>query len=298
MKINPERSKAEAYGYIRDSIALVNRSHVFGFKGVYMSKRTLASLLLPLISSSVFVPYSVAKDSLVVQRLVNPVGIDGKWTTPDEWSDTQRISMYVAEGPRSTGFLRVKYDDQYLYVLVDFVSDTTPAIEQTRGEPVHWCYDGVTVAIDKYASEEKPKDEADLVIQLRWLSGYDRPEAVTPTDAWIEGAMSYDAANDLDSQTSHAIYELAIPMQVFQDPSSIRVSVWDPSSGVTMHWPAYDGSWSTKYFGDLLLSQEQQIMTHQEDTRTPSMEPVTLLAIAAFAALVVLVLLYFRAGHS
>ena len=97
-----------------------------------MSKRTLACLLLALISSPVLVSVSLARDSLVVPRLVNPVTIDGKWTTPDEWSDTQRVSMYVAEGPESTGFLRIKNDDQYLYLLVDFVSDTTPAIRQPR----------------------------------------------------------------------------------------------------------------------------------------------------------------------
>jgi hypothetical protein len=293
-----------------DPGALVNRSHVLEFRGIYMSRRTLAYLLLALISSSVLVSVSLARDSLAVPRLVNPVTMDGKWTTLDEWSDAQRLSMHVAEGPESTGFLRIKNDDQYLYLLVDFISDTTPAVGQTRGEPVHWCYDGVSVGIDEHANEQKPKPLGDrddfaecvsgstcLLIEVRWLSGYDAPQAVTPSDVSIDGAMSYDATNDPDSQTSHAIYELAIPTQTFVSPSAIRVSVWDVSRGVNMHWPTYEGSWSTKYFGDLVFPKQQGTMTHEEGTRATPMEPVVLLAIAVVVVLLVLVLLYFRRRH-
>jgi len=259
-----------------------------------MSKHMLAGVLLALISSCVLVSVSAARDSLAVPRLVNTVTIDGKWTTRDEWSDTQLVSMYVAEGPESTGFLRIKNDYEYLYLLVDFVSDATPAIRQPRGQPAHWCYDGVSIAIDKHANEQKPTDEPDLVIELMWWSGYDAPEPVAPPDAWIEGAMSYDATNDHDSQTSHAIYELAIPMQMFENPSAVRVSAWDISREANMHWPAYQGSWSTKYFGDLIFSQQQETMKPEEHTTVTPVEPVMLLAIAVALALLVLALLYSR----
>jgi len=300
----------ERTDYMRDLGALVNRSHVLGFRDVRMSKRMLACVLLVLILSSVLVSVSVARDSLAVSKLVNPVTIDGKWTTPDEWLDTQRVSMYVAEGPQSTGYLRIKSDDQYVYLLVDFISDTTPAIRQSRGEPVHWSFDGVSVGIDEHANEQKPKpvgerdDFAECVsgsrcvlIELKWLSGYSAPQPVTPSDAGIDGAVSYDATSNPDSQTSHATYELAMPMQIFTSPSAIRVSVWDPSRNVNMHWPAYEGSWSTKYFGNLVFSKQQESMTHEEGTRATPIEPVMLLAIAAVLVVLVLVLLYFTRRH-
>jgi len=270
-----------------------------GFGGRCMNTRMLTSLLLAVILSSVLVSASLARDSLAVPGLVNPVTIDGRWTTPDEWSDTQRVPMYVAEGPESTAFLRVKCDDQYLYVLVDFVSDTTPAINQPRGEPPHWSYDGVNIAIDKHTNKQKSTGEADLAVVLMWWSGYDAPEHVTPADAWIEGAMSYDATNDPDSQTNHAIYELAIPMQIFIDPSATRVSVWDISRGASMHWPAYEGSWSTKQFGDLIFSHGQETTTHEETSKTTTTEPFIFAAVAVVAAVVLVVLLaaYFRRRH-
>jgi len=283
--------------YMCDPGALVNRSCVLGFRGMHMSKQALAYLLLTLISSSFLVSAPLARESLAVPRLVNPVTIDGKWTTPEEWSDGQRVSMYVAEGPESTGFLRIKNDDQYLYLLIDFVSDTTPAIRQPRGQPAHWSYDGVSVGIDKHANEQKSTDEADLEIGLMWWSGYDAPEPVTPADAWIEGVMSYDATNDPDSQTSHALYELAIPMQMFENPSAIRASVWDISRGVNMHWPAYEGSWSARQFGDLIFSQKQQTTTHEEAAGATAADPITLLAVIVVVVLVALVLLYFGRRH-
>lgn len=207
-----------------------------------MSIRPLASLLLALILFSFLAPASLARDSLTAPRHVNSVTIDGKWSTPNEWSDTQHVSMYVAEGPESTAFLRVKYDDQYLYVLVDFSSDTTLAINQPIAQPAHWSYDGVNIAIDKHANVQRPTDEADFQVVLMWWSGYGAPEPVAPGDAWIEGVMSYDATNDPDSQTAHAIYELAMPMQIFKSPSAIRVSVWDISRGASMHWHRTENS--------------------------------------------------------
>ena len=218
--------------------------------------------------------------------------------------------MYVAEGPESIGYLRIKSDDQYLYLLVDFISDTTPAIGQSRGEPVHWSFDGVSVGIDEHANEQKPKPVGDrddfaecvsgsrcVLIELKWLSGYSAPQPVTPSDAGIDGVMSYDATSDPDSQTSHAIYEFAVPMQMFTSPSAIRVSVWDPSRGVNMHWPTYEGSWSTKYFGDLVFPKQQETTAREEGNMATPIEPIILLVIAVVVALLALVLLYFRRLH-
>jgi hypothetical protein len=97
--------------------------------------------------------------------------------------------------------------------------------------------------------------------------------------------MSYDATNDPDSQMSHALYELAIPMQMFENPSAIRASVWDISRGVNMHWPAYEGSWSTRQFGDLIFSQKQQTTTHEEAAGATAADPITLLTVTIVVVL-------------
>jgi hypothetical protein len=189
-----------------------------------------------------------ARESVQVTKLANPVTIDGKWTTPSEWSDTNRVSMYLLQGPQSTAYVRLKHDADYLYILADFISDTTQAIGQTKGDPPE---DGLNMGIDKDVNDTNVKC-CDLYVHLYWTNGKSAPEPIDP--AWLQGTISYDARNDPDSKSSHAIYELAIPMGTFEKNSAFRISVWDAAMGVNMQWPQYKGSWSMEYFGDLMFS--------------------------------------------
>ena len=215
--------------------------------------RTIASfLVVAVISFSLmFTPAFAARESVQVTRLANPVAIDGKWTTADEWSDTNRISMYVIQGPASTGYIRLKHDANSLYLLVDFISDTTPASKQTQKGGTS-DLDGFNMGIDKDVNDTNTEC-CDMTVDIHWNNGKAAPDPVTPQ--WVEGAMSYNATNDPDSKTSHAIYEFSIPMGTFEKNSAIRASVWDRSRAVNMHWPRYQGSWSMSYFGDLVFSE-------------------------------------------
>jgi hypothetical protein len=190
-----------------------------------------------------------ATESVQVTKLANPVTVDGKWTTPNEWSDTHRVSMYVVQGPTSTGYVRLKHDSNFLYLLVDFISDTTPAGKQTSSSGSH--YDDLNIGIDKNVNDTNTEC-CDLSVNLTWENKKTAPNPVDPP--WVQGSMSYNATNDPDSGTSHAIYEIAVPMPTFEMNSAIRISVWDQSRSVNMHWPNYQGSWSMKYFGGLVFS--------------------------------------------
>lgn len=214
----------------------------------YMRLVAVAVLAVVLALSSTVSVYA-ARESVQVTRLVNPVTIDGKWTTPEEWSDTNRVSTYLLQGPQSTAYVRLKHDADNLYILADFVSDTTQAIAQTKGDPPE---DGLNMGIDKDVNDTNVKC-CDLYVHLYWTNGKSAPEPIDP--AWLQGTISYDATNDPDSKTSHAIYELAIPMGTFEKNSAFRISVWDPARVVNVQWPKYQGSWSMQYFGDLAFSE-------------------------------------------
>jgi hypothetical protein len=214
--------------------------------------RTIASfLVVAVISFSLlFIPAFAARDSVQVTRLANPVAIDGKWTTADEWSDTNRVSMNVVQGPASTGHVRLKHDSDFLYLLADFVSDTTSAIEQTGTSGS--AYDHFAMGIDEDVNDTNTKC-CDMMVDLAWYNKKPAPDPVQPP--WVQGSMSYNATYDPDSSKPHAIYEIAVPMAVFEKNSAVRISVWDYSRGVNMHWPSYKGSWSMSYFGDIVFSE-------------------------------------------
>jgi hypothetical protein len=215
-------------------------------------KRSGPGILLLLALAYIMIastPAYGARESLQVTKLANPVTLDGKWTNASEWSDTNRVSMYIVQGPDSTGYLRVKHDADMLYLMVDFISDVTPANAQTSSSGS--AYDSTNFGIDQNVNDTNTTQ--DVTVLLRWENGKSAPNPVSPP--WAFGAMSYDGTKDPDSQTSHAIYEFAVPMGTFEKPSAIRVSVWDQSRGVNMHWPSWQGSWSTTYFGDLVFSE-------------------------------------------
>ena len=206
-----------------------------------------------ILSSLFFVPAFAARESVQVTRLANPVTIDGKWTTTDEWSDTNRVSMYLVQGPASTGYVRLKHDADFLYLLADFVSDTTMASAQKGQTGSH--YDHFAVGIYTNVNDTNTKC-CDHGVDLAWYNGKSAPDPVQPT--WVQSAMSYDGTNDPDSSKSHAIYEIAIPMGTFENSSALGISVWDWSRVVNMHWPQWQGSgnsWDMRYFGDLVFSQ-------------------------------------------
>jgi hypothetical protein len=68
-------------------------------------------------------------------------------------------------------------------------SDTTPAAGQTRGEPVHWCYDGVSVSIDMHPrSGYVPYLRLGLVLQVD--SATFRGDSSSGPDAQGAGSQS------------------------------------------------------------------------------------------------------------
>jgi len=61
-------------------------------------------------------------DEIIVTKSTIPVQLDGIWSTKTEWADASEAKI-VENG--LTAYLKAKYDERFLYVLIDFVSDMT-----------------------------------------------------------------------------------------------------------------------------------------------------------------------------
>ena len=154
----------------------------------------VAVLAVVLTLSSAPNTYAV-RESGRVTRLANAVTIDGRWTTSEEWSDTSRVSMYLVQGSQGTAYVRFKHDADFLYILVDPISDTTEARLQTDGQP---AADQLNMGIDKDVNDTKTSP--DVIIQLSWNNGKSSPEAASPP--WIEGTISYDATKRTETAST------------------------------------------------------------------------------------------------
>ncbi len=54
----------------------------------------------------------------------NPVTVDGKWTSADEWSNATELQLVSSRGEASVVF-RAMHDESNLYILIEFLSDAT-----------------------------------------------------------------------------------------------------------------------------------------------------------------------------
>jgi len=220
-------------------------------------------------------PANAYKGSILCPLSENNLVIDGKWSTADEWTDASELEMafYIGSGQV---ILRTKHDANYLYVLVDFVSDKTENKEQSDKN------DGCTLAFDcdHDAATSPQKDD------FRWGGGFNAPEKFgtwfnrgdgsstwpdvyphPPQDLLCNSSM--DATNDPYDQEPHRIYEFRMPKKYFKE-DAIGFYVWcrdgeGDVEKVVGCWPLVEhdipNKWTELKFSNRFASQTANLKT-------------------------------------
>jgi len=195
------------------------------------SKKTITLAVLAvflIVSAFIRVPITDAyKGSLLCPLSKSTVTVDGKWTNVEEWADAVERKMGFWKGWGECYF-RAKHDSSTLYILVDFVSDTSPTVK-----------DSATVAIDAdHDGASSPQQD-----DFRWNLGYGEDpsklgsgyEQGEGEKTWLEnwgaappylvGAASMNGDNDPYTQRPHRIYEFSIPKEHL-NRKAIGLYVW------------------------------------------------------------------------
>jgi len=160
--------------------------------------------------------------------------IDGKWTAPNEWNDTAQVELIAYTGS-GTAYLRVKYDQEYLYALVDFVSDST--INGFSLIMIDGDHDG-GAAPDVYGGPE-PDDYG--FIQGFSQGNYKVYVFLNPlSSSKFLMKASTNAVNDPYSTSAHLIYEFRVLRSVLGSSSTIGfyARAVDSEGGVDVAWPS------------------------------------------------------------
>jgi len=165
------------------------------------------------------------------------------WTFNHEWEDARLIPLRNAfEWVHGVGNFAMKHDENWLYGIIDFISDknidggmcfisvdTTnnggdlPQTDdylfagewQTRGSPILYCYmrqgTGKETEVDGWGNTLRMKD----------------------------ASMACSKAASPRSDVEHSIYEFAISKKYFGNSSvaGVYLSVWDPEERSFMIWP-------------------------------------------------------------
>jgi hypothetical protein len=176
------------------------------------------------------------------------VNFDGKWTFYSEWKQT---SWNPIKSDENIVFhLRTAHQGNFIYVLIDAVSDTTASIGA----------DKATVCIDSKNNKSEFLDNDDycFIVQLQERNFVDTL-LNKQNNFVIQGDLQYKKNEELGkikvkefvgigtmsdkedkySTISHASYEFKIPIELIErtDNYGFYVNVFDASSNVVYSWP-------------------------------------------------------------
>ena len=193
------------------------------------------ALLFVLISSAILLQVG-SRQTVTCPKLVRDVTIDGKWTSPQEWTDASEFPLTFAQGT-GQAYFSMKHDSNNFYVLVDFVSRTNTVVGDTA-----------LVVVDTLNDGGKEIKDDDLAILIRWNTPTVSMGAMQwhgwMTQNWqllpsgYEAISSTEAQNDPHSTASHQIYEFKIPKTTFKAPASgLLVSVGGGQRAITHYIP-------------------------------------------------------------
>jgi len=228
--------------------------------------------------------------------------IDGIWS-PGEWADTPQYTM---KGPScQKGFIRAKFNQTHLLVLIDSPWDTTPSML--------YYHENVWLAFDTLNNGGPIPMPDDYLIhasteftQMGWV-GYPAGGTGNWTMAWLGWAGTFSCVQaggafgfiplqpSPNSATPHRISELAIPLVLIEyspqvgfyamvdddstDPDGTgwlpptSYAEWPAGSGGTPGWPGGWGSVPTPApmaWGDLILAPPPAVHDIAVTLITPS----------------------------
>jgi len=234
----------------------------------FAEKATLASIVLGATYAASKLPKAYAHSGDVIEvppALIIPE-IDGQYTTPvenlgrsilgkekeeegwvykNEWEDARLISFYPGfNWVHGISNLRIKHDEEWLYGIVDFISDEE--INNTD-----WCHVSIDIKNDGgnlpqtddylFAGEWDTRGSPKLSCYMRQGAGKE-----TEFDGWSDTLKMKDAFmassknTSPDSDVEHLIYEFKISKKYFSNSvAGMSLSVLDSSPGMPfMVWPS------------------------------------------------------------
>jgi hypothetical protein len=154
----------------------------------------------------------------------NSPDIDGKWTTPSEWNETEAMGL---EKNDSKMYILAQHDFNFVYVMADVVSDhTTPSDSQFMRYNFLMIFDR-----DNYQEDTTlGSKEIDVGTSFAYVNGtqissnfgshvwtYDNQsnavDVVTPFG--YNSSVGFSSTNDpFDSSHDHRIYEFRVPLSL------------------------------------------------------------------------------------
>jgi len=232
-----------------------------------------------LVPSTLGASFGKSDELLIIPKSTKPVQIDGMWSTKTEWTDASET--VIAENSL-TAYLRAKYDERFVYILVDFVSDQ--GLDKS-GDLAVTCFDtrsnGDNFPLaDDYCFYRVTRTGEDLsgIIQgngTEWVI-LQEAESWDPYDNKFDAAVAYSQMNDpYDNTNKHVTYEFRIPIDTYGLSETMKFYVYvnDAYNNEFVEWPKNAGGKQLKLIvKDVLPSPNKWSSLHLKSYNSTVMQ--------------------------
>jgi hypothetical protein len=181
--------------------------------------------------------------------------IDGQWSTPSEWNSSSEYRFTQGDLAQLVAFFRLENNGTHLFILVDFISDTS-----------YSGYDGLAVLFDTKDDGGNAPSQDDYRVycengRVSVAQGTGQPSQ-PGQDSWLrlktQPELNYSSGfshtNDpYDNQRDHETYELAIPLSFLTTNKNMGfwAEVSDGKTSAYVSWPVHISK--VPYNGGILM---------------------------------------------
>ncbi len=202
-----------------------------------MKKIIFSLLFIILIFQNVY-----AEESVFISRSISMenITLDGKWTTKTEWKES--VHKIISFDGKNTVHLRTAHHENFIYFLLDFISDTNPESGLDRAM--------ICLNQDNDRNSVTDLDDFCFNVVLNENSSQVMNGQYNETSAEnfkeIENKFSFmgigtiSDSNDRYSQIPHSSYEFKIPTNLVGRSSTygFYFSLYDNSQNKLFSWPS------------------------------------------------------------
>jgi len=176
---------------------------------------------------------------ITISSHLNKVIFDGKWTSELEWKASSLDTLYYDDNSEIQ--LRTAFQDGYIYVFLDVISDT---IIDKGADNALICFDGKNdktriPSFDDYCFSTSLNRKISFAYQGGGILGINGHFQKIPNPENYIAIGNVSDENDRYSKIPHVSYEFRIPIDILErsDNYGFYIAVFEANSNVIYSWP-------------------------------------------------------------
>lgn len=211
------------------------------FKHCCKSKHNIIYLPILIILSITSIDAAFADDAIFITKsdTMHEITFDGRWSFVTEWKASSLDTFWYENG--TSIHLRTAHQDNYIYIHINAVGDTTPDHKQDKATV---CFDTNNTKLETagdgdYCFVSVLGEETGHTLQGTFNAN-NQFERISSPDGFV-GIAGISDQNDRYSKTPHVGYEFRIPTDFVgrSDVYGFYLAVYDAKTNTIYAWPQH-----------------------------------------------------------